>query len=256
MYIRYLLGLMAAIPTLPIMYWHGQKILASVPKLPDATGPQGVTGEGKPFRLLAIGESTFAGVGVETQEEGFTAALAQVLAEELKSSVRWKIYARSGYTAARLNEEVLPQITETAADLIVIGTAGNDAFKLTQPWNFRKDVAYMIAFLQARFPGTPIAFANIPPIKEFPAFTPLIKWTIGNLVEWHGKEIRKLTKKYPTVVFNDEIIRLKPWAKELNLDEDPTAFFSDGVHPSGLTYQVWGKNFGEFVLGSGALDWE
>lgn len=253
MNVRYLLGATAALPLLPLMYWHSKRILAAVPKLPDATGPVGEVGEGKPFKLIAIGESTFAGVGVETHEQGFTAALARVLAGGLENRVSWKVYARSGFTAARLNEAILPEITETEADLIIIGTGGNDAFKLSTPWTFRRDVDHMVRQLRQRFPGVPIAFPNVPPIKEFPAFTPLIKWTIGNLVELHGEELARIADSHKDVVFNEEIIRLKPWAKVLGMDEDPTAFFSDGVHPSGLTYRVWGEDFGRFVLGSGVL---
>jgi lysophospholipase L1-like esterase len=29
--------------------------------------------------------------------------------------------------------------------------------------------------------------------------------------------------------------------------DDPQVFFSDGVHPSELTYQLWAKNLVEFI---------
>ncbi|MEM9261384.1 MAG: SGNH/GDSL hydrolase family protein [Bacteroidota bacterium] len=143
-------------------------------------------------------------------------------------------------------------IEETEVDLIVIGTGGNDAFKLTNPSTFHREVVATITDLRNRF-GTdiPIAFPNMPPIKEFPAFTPLIKATIGNLVEFHGEQLAKAIKDHPQVYFNEEIIRLRYWAKALKMEEDPTAFFSDGVHPSGLTYQVWGDDFAKFLIRQG-----
>jgi hypothetical protein len=49
----------------------------------------------------------------------------------------------------------------------------------------------MIDELRARFPEAPIAFTNMPPIREFPAFTPLIQRTIGGLVELHGEALKR-----------------------------------------------------------------
>lgn len=189
-----------------------------------------------------------------THAEGFSGALARTLGARLGTQVQWRVYARSGYTLRRVREHLLPKIEETEADLIVIGTGGNDAFKLTNPATFRKEVIATITELRERFgPDVPIAFPNMPPIKEFPAFTPLIKATIGNLVEFHGKQLAEAIEGYPNVYFNEEIIRLKYWTEALKMKEDPTAFFSDGVHPSGLTYQVWGDDFGKFLLAQNAI---
>ncbi|MEM9525868.1 MAG: SGNH/GDSL hydrolase family protein [Bacteroidota bacterium] len=254
--LRYYLAAAGTLPLLPILYYQGKRIQAAVPTLPEAQEPQGqVPGQSdKVLRLLCLGESTIAGVGVATHAEGFTGALARTLGARLRTQVQWRVYARSGFTLRRVRKELLPLIEETETDLVVIGTGGNDAFKLTNPSTFRKEAIATINDLRNRFGAdTPIAFPNMPPIKEFPAFTPLIKATIGNLVEFHGEQLAKVVRNYPDVYFNEEIIRLKYWAKALKMEEDPTAFFSDGVHPSGLTYQVWGDDFGQFLVREGAF---
>lgn len=246
------------VPLLPLMYLHGKRIIKSVPKLPDAADPEGIVAgnSARPLRLLVIGESTMSGVGVSTHEEGFAGALARTLGAGWGTEVQWKVYARSGYTLKRLLHELLPLITEHQADFIVVGMGGNEAFKLNTPAGFRRDMQAVINELRAKFGAdVPIAFPNMPPIKEFPAFTPLIKFTLGNMVEYFGEELEELLIGQPNMYYNPEVIRLDYWTKELNMDSDPTAFFSDGVHPSGLTYTTWATDFGGFLLRELGEDW-
>ena len=120
---RYILGATVAVPLLPLMYYQGQQIRASVPVLPEATGIEGYVqiDSTKEVSLLAIGESTIAGVGVKTHREGFTGTLAQEIGDQLGVNVRWKVYAKSGYTAKKVTEKILPKITENEVDIIVVG---------------------------------------------------------------------------------------------------------------------------------------
>lgn len=254
-HIKYVLGSIIAIPLLPVMYFQGKRIRASVPRLPEATGPEGVCGPGSNgvIRLLCIGESTFAGVGVKTHEEGFAGSLARALSEQLDAEVQWKVYAKSGYTARAVKDKMVPRVTETAADLIVIGLGGNDAFTLNTPWAWQRDVRGLIEALRQRFGDTPIVFANMPPIREFPAFTPLIRFTIGNHVEILGEALQAITAELPNVYFSSRTITLRDWITRLGVDASPADFFSDGVHPSRLTYQAWAKDLAEFACGNAAI---
>ena len=62
--------------------------------------------------MVMIGESAFAGVGVEKHQDGFAGSLAYNLSERLPSSVNWTVYAKSGYTAQKLSERLIPKIEE------------------------------------------------------------------------------------------------------------------------------------------------
>lgn len=249
MNIRYLLGAVVSIPLLPLMYIHGKRIRASVPELPEATGTAGsADASGQPLRLITIGESTIAGVGVATHEEGFTGALAKELAAALDRTVEWNVYAKSGYTVQRMTDKLIPKITQKQADLIVIGTGGNDAFTLNRPNKWRKQQIGLIEKVQAKYPDAPIVFTNMPPIKEFPAFTSLIKFVVGNLVEILGDELEMIVRKRDNVYYNAEKLTFATWTKHYGLEDDIQQFFSDGVHPSKVTYQIWGKDIARFIL--------
>jgi lysophospholipase L1-like esterase len=237
------------------MYRQARQIRARVPQLPEASGPEGKAGSGdaEPFRLIAIGESTIAGVGVATHEEGFTGSLATELAAKLDRPVRWTVHARSGYTARRVADELVPGITERSADLVVVGLGGNDAFQLNRPGRWRRDVGRLIAALESRLPAAAILFVNMPPIREFPAFTRLIQFAVGNLVEILGEELAGVVRGRERVFYHDRVIRLADWMARPEIDATHEDFFSDGVHPSKLTYRVWAKDIADFAERRGLL---
>jgi|TARA_B110000977_G_scaffold37009_1_gene49703 lysophospholipase L1-like esterase len=249
--LKYFLGLLISIPLLPFLYFQGKSIRKKTPVLPEAAVPIGfVDGQFKStLSLLTIGESTIAGVGVKEHKEGFTGALAQTLSKVFQQNIKWRVYARSGYTAKQLCTKIVPKIEETTVDLIVIGIGGNDSFTLNSLKKWSSDVENLIHLLQHKFPKTPLFFTNMPPIKEFPAFTGLMKFVIGNLVEILGEHLHILANKEPNVYYNREVIRLKEWSIRNNLPIHTAGiYFSDGVHPSELTYKVWGKEMGSFIF--------
>ena len=83
MCVRYILGAFVSFPLLPIMYFQGKRIRASVPKLPEAEGTEGFCDLSKNsdhvMNVIFRGESTFAGVGVDTHKQGFAGTFAKEL---------------------------------------------------------------------------------------------------------------------------------------------------------------------------------
>jgi hypothetical protein len=79
----YILGGILVLPFAPFLYWQGWRTRKKVGRLPDAGGEtSGHFGEcGMPggLNLLAIGESTVAGVGAGTHAEALAGQLARFL---------------------------------------------------------------------------------------------------------------------------------------------------------------------------------
>ena len=248
---KYTLGVLIAVPLLPLLYVQGRKVKKRVPDLPEAASPSGISVPESiardPMQLIILGESTMAGVGVNSHEEGFAGALARDLSEKLQCQIDWKVYAKSGYTAKDVTEKILPEIKEDSPNLIVIGLGGNDSFDLNSPAGWRRDIVLLINTLKQRFHSVPLVFANMPPIKEFPAFTPLIRFILGNLVEILGEELHRVVKKFDSVYYQNQVITLEEWMQSIHKEVKPSDFFSDGVHPSKLTYQTWAKDLGELI---------
>ncbi|MEM1328698.1 MAG: SGNH/GDSL hydrolase family protein [Bacteroidota bacterium] len=246
---RYFLGAAVAVPLLPILFVQGKQIRKRVPKLPEARQPEGSAGVGKQhiFRVLFIGESTVAGVGVDTHENGFAGSFARALAEQYDCQVDWKVYARSGYTLERSRRKLLPQLNHEQADLLIVGTGGNDAFTLNRPGRFQQQAHQFINDLRSLFPDAPIVFTNMPPIKSFPAFTASIRFVLGNLVEILGESLSEVVTVHPNVFYNSELVDTATWKARWQVEGELADFFSDGVHPAPITYQVWGKDMVRFI---------
>ena len=247
--LRYVSQSLVCLPLLPAIYWQGRSVEADIPALPDASGPSGTCGTGatSDFRLLLIGESTIAGVGVDTHQHGIAGHLSRELYDRLERPVSWRVHAGSGFTVQKLNKLILPQIPEDPVDLIVIGVGANDAFKLSTLRKWRKSIRFMISNLQNRFAGTPIVFMHTPPIKEFPVFTSLLRFSIGNLCELFGEDLGDLVNEFEEVYFAGTNLSTHDWKTRYALTCSVNDLFSDGVHPSKITYRLWSKDIAQFI---------
>lgn len=230
------------------MYFHGKRIRETVPRLPEAKGKEGILKHHskREFRLLCLGESTIAGVGVDTHEEGFAGSLAKELSPILEANIEWEVIAKSGYTAKQVAEKLVPKI-DNQPDLIIIGVGGNDSFQLNSPMQWKKDIQALIDIIRVKHPSTPIAFTNMPAIKEFPAFTWPIRFVVGGLGALLGEALSEVVDVNNNVYFSSEVIDLSVWTKRYKVKNEKSDFFSDGVHPAKLTYQVWAKDFANFL---------
>lgn len=252
MRIWYRLKALYTFPLLPILYWQGKRVKKQMPILPEAIGKQGTSEKTHPkrLRLLTIGESSVAGVGVPTHEEGFTGTLAKELSRLFQMGVDWKVYAKRGFTVRKIQETILPQITEQAGDvdLVVVGLGGNDTFQLNRPRRWKRDIQGLITTLQQRFQGVPIVFMDLPPVRELPAFPKLVKHMLGNWREMLAEELDRLVLHHRNTYYHAHHITLRDWVQRYqNMPNLVSAYFSDGVHPSKLAYQTWATDIAQFI---------
>lgn len=248
--VKYILANLLNLPLFPILYFQGKHIRKTIPRLPEAKQPYGSTGTGaQKIKLISIGESTIAGVGVATHAQGFTGHLAQAIAQATSSTVDWQVTARSGYTARKVKDKLLPKISASSFDMIIIGLGGNDTFKLNSPKQWRRDIESLIDKLQVQFPDTPVVFCNVPPIRSFPAFTPVIKFVLGRQIDLLHEVLKKVVASKEGIWYIEKRIKLEYWLEHFKEKAyTPQDFFSDGVHPSELTYKTWANETAKFVL--------
>jgi lysophospholipase L1-like esterase len=250
--VLYILGSICLIPFLPILIYMGKKVRESVPELPEASDNLigKMVGNSETIELLTVGESTIAGVGVTDHVDGITGGIAKYLRDSSGKTVHWQVLARNGYTAEKVNLKLVPQIPEHKIDIIVIGLGGNDTFQFNSPLVFRKHLRVAIKNMQKQQPTAKIILANMPPIGEFPAFPWVFQRILGSLVSLHGAVIRTLPKEFNNVFYVDNTISFADWLKRADSDKPLTVqdFFSDGVHPSAMTYGIWGEEIGKFII--------
>lgn len=234
----------------PVLYIQSRIVRRSVPDLPEALNPKGIIkgSSDSKFYLLVIGESTMAGVGIDDHKEGFAHSLAKDISQHLKKSVQWEVQAMSGYTAKQIHDELIPKIQMNKADLIVLGTGANDAFALNTPKVFSENIKKVIDQLRSRFRNTNILFINMPPISYFPAFTKLMQFCLGHWVRLNGEKLDGITKNASNIYFMNDEIKPEDWFDRYDDFENIQDMFSDGVHPSKKTYQLWAQECFHYAI--------
>lgn len=248
--IRYVLRLLLSLPVLPYLIMQGRRIKANTPELPEADkNIIGIIGQQKnSISILCLGESTIAGVGVSDHRDGLAGVIAKKIHQQSLQGVDWTVVARSGFTAQEVTEKLLPQIPGKIYDLILIGLGGNDTFQMNSPLKWRRTYIELLRHLRQKHGSAKIVIANMPPIKWFPAFPPLLRWLMTGQIYLLAKAIEDFPQKFEEVYLLKESIRLdypigKPSKKYRHRD-----LFSDGVHPSKLAYRIWGEQIGDFIV--------
>jgi lysophospholipase L1-like esterase len=246
----YILGCIIILPFVPILLYLGKKVKQNVPDLPEAS--ESLTGHIKgnngEIQLLTLGESTVAGVGVTDHKDGLTGSIAKKLHESNGKTIHWQVLARNGYNAEKANEMLVPQLPDHKIDLIVIGLGANDTFEFNSPMRFRKGMMALIQNIQKRQPEANIVIANLPPIRNFPAFPWILQQILGNFIDLHAAAIVDLPQRFEKVFYINDKITLDKWIHKFDAHLTDKDFFSDGVHPSAVTYRVWGNEIAGFVL--------
>ena len=91
-----------------------------MPRVPEAAGERiGEVGRGPQLRLLILGDSSAAGVGVARHSEALSGHLTRTLAAKCAARVRWQLMARSGLTSARCLQWLQSE-APAPADLAVV----------------------------------------------------------------------------------------------------------------------------------------
>jgi lysophospholipase L1-like esterase len=245
----YLIGCLLGIPLLPIIIIQGKILKRKIPVLPEADKNRtGFIGSGDTFNLVTIGESTIAGVGVDDHKEGITGNIAKVLQEFTGKKINWDVLANSGYSAESVNKKLMPLLPSKPIDLIVIGLGANDAFELRSPLQWKKGITDIIVSIRNKNINCPIVIAAMPPLRYCPAFSILFKCIFGGLVLLYSKTMKSICRSHHQVYFINQEINYKNWSPRIDPGLTMNDLFCDGVHPSRLSYELWGREIGEYVI--------
>ena len=93
----------------PLLVVQARRARRDTPRLPEAGGAdRGREGsdDGPPLRLLVVGESTAAGIGVAEHRQGLGAHLARALARHHQQRVDWQVIGVNGIRALGLHRHL------------------------------------------------------------------------------------------------------------------------------------------------------
>jgi lysophospholipase L1-like esterase len=203
------------------------------PRLPGAAGPtEGlIKGEGEPFRLAVLGESTVDGVGAADHEEALTGCLARELARDGRA-VRWQAVGRTGANARTVRAELAPLVRP--ADLVVIALGVNDTIELRTGPAYRRDLLNLVLDLRRRLGPVDVLLAGVPPMSRFPALPRPLRDV--------------LAARSAALDTAAAAVARVPGVAHVPMDPgllDPAAFASDRFHPGPAGYARWARTLAD-----------
>ncbi|WP_116952954.1 SGNH/GDSL hydrolase family protein [Jiangella endophytica] len=192
-------------------------------------GTVGTVGSGgeAPLRVAVLGESTAAGSGVDSHDDGFAGALADALAARSGRPVDWEVAAQFGATARRVRYRLLPRLTGDY-DVAVLLAGANDVLTRRPPADWGADLAVIVDGLAAR--AARVVVAGVPPFGLFPALPRTLRRYLGERAAALDEVARQVCAARPGAT----------WTTVGSDDPPPMDFFcADRFHPSATGYRLW-----------------
>jgi lysophospholipase L1-like esterase len=209
---------------LPQAHWVRRTAL----RLPEAAGVrQGRIGRGEvALRLLVVGDSSAAGVGVADQAQALALPLAKLLSEKLGAAVAWQLVAQSGVNAAQAIE-MLAQAQLQPADVVVTVLGVNDVGSQTPASQFSGQLSLLWDLLRERTGARWAVACGVPPMHLLTAVPQPLRWYLGRYAGWLDVTVRGWTQQQGLGYC------------ALHWAADPGNLALDGFHPGPGLYPKW-----------------
>lgn len=213
---------------LPVLAAQGWRARMQAQKLPEPEGPRsGIVGQGPSLRLLILGDSSAAGVGVDHQDQALTGHLTRALSQ--RHLLEWRLNAVSGATTAdtlaRLEaDEVGP------FDLAVTALGVNDVTKGATLSRWLGAKRELCERLRNDFGCAHVYVSGMPPIGSFPLLPDPLRWVLA-------QQGRRWDRAMQGMIARMEGCHYVAAAESL----EPEQMSPDGFHPGPQVYDIWAQ---------------
>jgi lysophospholipase L1-like esterase len=218
---------------LPQSVWLRRNAL----RLPEAAGPrEGTVGAGEPLlKLLVVGDSSGAGVGVADQAQALALPLARCLAERIEAGVAWQLVAQSGVNTAGARA-LVEQAALRPADVVVTALGVNDVTSQTSAGRFIEETALLWAELQQLTAARWAVVCGLPPMHILRAVPHPLRWYLGRYAAWLDAAVREWTRQRGLGYC------------ALQWITDPSVLADDGFHPGPNLYPQWAQRLAQIIM--------
>jgi len=219
---------------MPLLLTQALWVRLTTLQLPEPLGKRsGCCGKGNELKLLIIGDSAAAGVGVDSQSDGLACQLAAKLA--IQHHAHWSLIANTGNTSVDIINE-LRLLPAQPVDYVLVSVGVNDVTHLTRANHWSANLSSIVELLNAKFGAPKVLLASVPPMHLFTAIPQPLRW-------WLGLRAKKLN------VLMEHTVKRNSHCSVLtfNLSFKPELLAKDGLHPSKLAYSVWAKQAAEEI---------
>jgi lysophospholipase L1-like esterase len=221
----------------PILVAQALTTRARLPRLPEAAGDRtGEVGRGPLLRLLMLGDSSAAGVGVAEQTQALAGHLPRALARMARARVQWHLVACSGVSSAQCLELLAQAAGPPQADVAVVVLGVNDVVDQVPS---QRAVAAREAIanrLRNAHGVAHVVFAPLPPVHQFPGLPQPLRWIAGCDARRHDDAMASWARTRSDV---SHVPIDLPLNREL--------MAADGFHPGEPVYRICGTALAEHI---------
>jgi lysophospholipase L1-like esterase len=223
----------------PALLLQGLHLRKTALRLPEAEGPRsGTAGTGTvdPLRVLFVGDSSAAGVGVDWQHEAMPHQAAEFIAAALQRPVCWQLIARSGVNTREAVDLFQAQRAEPA-DVVVTALGVNDVTAQRSAMRFIADYAELLGRVRERTGAQWAVISGLPSMHLLPAVPQPLRWYLGQCAARLDGSLRRFCASDDQRRF----ISLR-WAETQEMARDR-------FHPGRAQYRHWAELVAGQVVG-------
>lgn len=224
---------------LPVYVWQGVGVRMRTQRMAPPEGPviHRVAGSGEPVRVLVLGDSSAASVGIAHTDGGLAAVLAPLVAQASGRPVEWRAAGFNSATAGQLRDFVVPNLPYEPWSFVIVAVGTNDAKNFHTVRRFKREFGGLLYALRAKWPQAQILWSPVVDMTRVPALPPLL----GRLLEIRATLINRM---------GERLCRERGAVAAARLPvEDPASGFSeDGFHASEAGYAAWARHMLPFVV--------
>lgn len=225
----------------PVLLIQASTLRRTALRLPEAAGPRrGSEGmqdaQQSALRILVVGDSSAAGVGVDNQAQALAQPLAKLLANKLSRPVTWQLVAKSGVNTEE-SLELLAQSELAPADFLVTALGTNDVTSQRAPRRFLQDYQRLVEEVRRRTGAAGLVATGLPPLRILPAAQHPLRWYLGR----YAARLDRMLQSWIGRNANARYISLD-WAAK------PLEMARDRFHPGAGQYRRWVELVSEQIV--------
>ncbi len=218
----------------PYLLAQGAYLRKTALILPEPGGPRaGIAGDGPPLRVLLLGDSSAAGVGVSDQSEALSGQLLDGLSPHF--TVEWALEAKTGRTTRQMFKRLV-KMPAAQYDIAVTALGVNDITKRASRENWLEDTELMWDLLHSKFGVRQIYVSGIPQIGQFPLLPPVLRWILGRQGRRYDAGLAQLAARRADCFHIPADLPLHGLMSK------------DGFHPGPQVYAAWAARLADHIL--------
>lgn len=166
----------------PVLLLQSRRLRKTAMRLPEAAGPRegsiSSNNLARPVRLLFVGDSSAAGVGVERQEQALALQASELLAARLDVPVEWQLLAKSGVNTQQALK-LLPRSLLKPIDVLITALGTNDVTSQRSASQFLADYKTLVNRVRQQYRDLVVVITGLPPLRILPAAPHPLRWYLG-----------------------------------------------------------------------------